>query len=204
MTITPEAFYEFVAGRHSVRRFRPDPVADATVHHLLEAACRAPSAHNRQPWRFVVVRPGEARRKLVEAMSARFRADLERDRLPPEEVARLVQRGRERLLEPPVAIILCTTMEEMDAYPDARRQESERTMAIQSTALAGGHLLLAAQAEGLGACWMCAPLFAPHVAREALGLPATWEAQGVIVLGVPGEEERETPRRPLEEVTAWR
>jgi F420 biosynthesis protein FbiB-like protein len=95
-------------------------------------------------------------------------------------------------------------MDDMDAYPDVRRQEAERTMAVQSVALAAGQVLLAAHAEGLGSCWMCAPLFAPGAVREALGLPDSWEPQGLVVLGYPAEPGRETSRRDLEDVMVWR
>ena len=50
-----EALQSFLRSRRSVRRFRPDPIDPALVRGLLEAARWAPSPHNRQPWRFVVV-----------------------------------------------------------------------------------------------------------------------------------------------------
>jgi nitroreductase len=79
------------------------------------------------------------------------------------------------------------TMADMDRYPDPKRRRAEWTMATQSLALAGQNLLLAAHAEGLGACWLCAPLFCPEVVRAALGLPEDWEPQAFISLGWPDE-----------------
>jgi nitroreductase len=70
-------------------------------------------------------------------------------------------------------------------------------MATQSLALAGQNLLLAAHAEGLGACWLCAPLFCPHIVRDTLGLPADWEPQAFISLGWPAESPAKT-RESLE------
>ncbi|MEJ2082854.1 MAG: nitroreductase family protein, partial [Acidobacteriota bacterium] len=64
--------------------------------------------------------------------------------------------------------------------------------------------LLAAHAEGLGACWICSPLFVPDIVRNLLNLPASWEAQGMIILGHAAESGRERPRRPLEETIQWR
>jgi nitroreductase len=69
--------------------------------------------------------------------------------------------------------------------------------------MAGALLLLAAQAQGLGACWVCAPLFAPQVVRETLGLPEGWEAQGAVLLGYPAEEGEKKSRCSLEEVAVW-
>ncbi len=54
----------------------------------------------------------------------------------------------------------------MDNYGDPRRDQNEYVMAAQSAAMAGQNLLLAAHDAGLGACWMCAPLFCPDVVRD--------------------------------------
>jgi F420 biosynthesis protein FbiB-like protein len=197
-------FGAFVRGRRSIRRFRPDDVPRALVLELLEASCQAPSAHNRQPWRFVALERGEARRALIAALSARFRTDLEADGITPDEVSRRLTRSQERLASAPWLIVLCLSTREMDVYPDAERSRAERAMAVQSCALAGGHLLLAAHASGLGACWMCAPLFAPEVVRQTLALPDDWEPQAAILLGLPAEEPAPRPRRAAQENTLWR
>lgn len=195
--------YEVIQERRSIRRFLDRPVERPVIERLLRAGCQAPSAHNRQPWRYVVLERGGQREALVEEMSARFRADLEADGVPADRVEILVDRGRARLLEPPILIMLFLTMEDMDEYPDRSRSEAERTMAVQSVALAGGHILLAAQQEGLGACWVCAPLFVPQLVRRELELPPQWEAQGVIIVGYPAESGRDRPRKKLGEVTRW-
>jgi len=75
-------------------------------------------------------------------------------------------------------------------------------MAVQSVALAAQNLLLMAHAEGLGACWVCAPLFCPDVVRDVLSLPADWEAQGLITMGYPAEQRTKT-REPLDIKSRW-
>jgi F420 biosynthesis protein FbiB-like protein len=189
--------YELIRSRRSIRRYAERPVKRAVVMRLLEAAAWAPSAHNRQPWRFAVIEEAGARERLAGAMNAVLRADLAADGLPPEQIEAQARRRRERLTRAPVLVVLCMTMADMDDYPDPRRRQAEWTMAAQSLALAGGNLLLAAHAEGLGACWLCAPLFCPDVVRETLGLPADWEPQAFVSLGWPAEAPvRE--REPLE------
>ncbi len=204
MMSQPESFYPLIFGRHSVRSFSAEPVSDDAIRHILDAAVHAPSAHNRQPWRFVVVRQGELRSRLADDMAERFRSDLRADDLAEAAIDLQVDRARKRLVEAPVAVIICMTMEGMDVYPDERRQSAERTMALQSAALAGGHILLAAEAEGLGACWLCGPLFAPETVREGLGLPDDWEPQALILIGHFRGTPRITNRRPADEVTQWR
>lgn len=198
------SFEALARTRRSIRRFRPDPVPQEVIRRLLEVACQAPSAHNRQPWRFVALGGGEGRRRLVEALSERFTSDMEADGVPRPEAERRLARSQERLRDAAWVVVLCMTTLEMDTYPDAKRAEAEQTMAVQSAALAGGNLLLAAHAEGLGACWMCAPLFAPEIVRQTLDLPADWAPQAAILLGTPGEPGVARGRRPVDEVTLWR
>lgn len=200
----PEAFYEGLRTRHSVRRFALRPVPEEVLRRVLWAGTRAPSAHNRQPWRFVVVAPGETRRRWVAAMGARYRADLLADGMPPDQVERHVSSREARLLGAPTAIVLCMTMAEMDRYTDPERLAKERVMAMQSVALAGGNMLLAAHAEGLGACWMCAPLFGEAETIRSLDLEPSWQPQGVLALGYPQGTPRVRSRRGVEEVTEWR
>jgi F420 biosynthesis protein FbiB-like protein len=180
-----------------------------TVERVLEAARWAPSAHNRQPWRFVVMmntveaQPA-APLRLAEAMAARLRADRLADGDPPEAVEQDVARSQARLRNAPVLILLCLTMAEMDDYPDRRRKKAEFVMGVQSVALAAQNLLLAAHAEGLGACWLCAPLFCPEAVRAALDLPRDWEPQGLITLGHPADGGKPATRRALEDSVVWR
>jgi F420 biosynthesis protein FbiB-like protein len=100
-------------------------------------------------------------------------------------------------------VAACLTLEGMDVYPDQRRNQAEWIMAVQSTALACQNLLLAAYAYGLGACWMCAPLFAPEIVVTELELPETWQPQALITLGYPAEEKHKE-REPLESRVVWR
>ncbi|MCL4368083.1 MAG: nitroreductase family protein [Actinobacteria bacterium] len=174
------------------------------MRRILAAAVHAPSAHNQQPWRFVVARQGALRSRLAADMAERFRSDLRADGMAQEAIDLQVDRARRRLVEAPVAVIVCMTMEGTDVYPDERRSMAERTMAVQSAALAGGHILLAAEAEGLGACWLCGPLFVPEIVREGLSLPDSWEPQALILIGYVGRAPRLTNRRPADEVTQWR
>jgi nitroreductase len=95
-------------------------------------------------------------------------------------------------------------MEAMDNYSDEKRSKNEYVMAVQSVAMAGQNLLLAAHAEGLGACWLCAPLFAPEAVHGALEMPQSWEPQGLILIGYAAEQGRTKDRMSLETVSQWR
>ena len=201
--LPPELVQQLIRTRRSVRYFSPTPIPPEILERTLETATWAPSAHNRQPWRFVVLKTAQARRLLAEGMGAAFRQDLLADGRSPEEVEASVDRSRQRILSAPEAILLCLDTRPGDVYPDPARQQAEYLMGVQSVALAGGTLLLAAHAEGLGGVWVCAPLFARGAARQALELPAEWEPQGLILLGYPEKYPDIRPRLPLATVTRY-
>src|SRR5574341_655729 len=192
--------FDAICTRRSIRRYMDQPILAEVIQRLLTAATWAPSAHNRQPWRFAVLNAPEAKTRLARAMGDRLRADRLADGDDPEAVARDAQRSYTRLTGAPVVIVVCLTMADMDKYPDTRRKKAEYMMAAQSVAMAVQNLLLAAHAEGLGACWMCAPLFCSDTVCEALGLPEDWEAQAVITLGYPSSAGKPASRRPLADV----
>lgn len=199
----PGGFEALANSRRSVRSFSGEPLELELVDRLLSVATRAPSAHNRQPWRFVVLSTTEARDRLARAMGEKLRADRLADGDDPQAIRRDVERSYARITGAAVAVLLCLTMEDMDSYPDPRRQAAERVMGVQGVAMAGQNLLLAAHAHGLGGCWMCAPLFAPKVVREALDLPAEWHPQGLVLLGWPEGAPKDRGRRPIEQVSRF-
>jgi F420 biosynthesis protein FbiB-like protein len=193
----------FITTRRSIRRLRPDPIPDDVLKRVIETATFAPSAHNRQPWRFAVLTMPEAKTRLADVLAAPFRADLAADGVSAEESAARVSRSVQRITAAPAAIVLCTDFAAGDFYPDADRTAADNLMLVQDATLAGGTLLLAAHAEGLGACWMCAPLFAPETVRHALALPDSWEPLALILLGYPAQTPAARPRMPLEVVTRF-
>lgn len=187
--------------RRSLRWYTREPVPAAVVDDLLRSAIHAPSAHNRQPWRFAVLTDTGAKRHLANAMAVRLRHDRLSDGDAVESIDADAGRSAKRIVEAPVVVVVSSTMITMDRYRDARRAEAERLAAIQSAAMATQNMLLAAHDRGLGACILCAPLFCPAEVIEALGLPPDWMPQALVTIGWPFQQGRERPRRPIDEVT---
>lgn len=194
----PDA-HALLQGRQSIRRYLRAQPSAASIRRIFESVAHAPSAHNRQPWRYMVVFGAAAKEQLALAMGRRLAADRGKDGDADGAIRQDVGRSHERITGAPVVIVVALTMAEMDRYPDERRMQAEHLMAVQSTAMATQNLLLAAHAEGLGACWMCAPLFCPDDVKAALSLPADWEPQGLITLGYPAQPGRNKPRKPVSE-----
>lgn len=202
-TRTETPVLQAIMQRRSLRRYEAKPVPRPIVEQVLTAATWAPSAHNRQPWRMAVLQTDDVKARLAIRMGAQLRHDLEADGLPEEVIKKDVDRSYDRLTSAPVVVVVCLSMDDMDTYRDDQRNRNEYIMAVQSTAMAGQNLLLAAHAAGLGACWMCAPLFCPDVVKDALELAHDWQPQGIITMGYPAQQ-REKTRQPIETKVIWR
>ena len=116
--------YEAIARRKSVRKFKDEEVSEEVVSRLLEAARLAPSASNRQEWRFVVVREPAMRSQLIEAA-----------------------RGQKFVGEAPVVLACC-------AETDEHVMACGQLCYPIDVAIAIDHITLCAAAEGLGSCWI--------------------------------------------------
>ena len=141
--------------------------------------------------------------RLAEAMAEDFERDLLSDGVPPEKRQAQIKRSKARITAAPVAILLCLDMSDMDSYPDEKRRQAERTMAVQSAAGAGLQLLFAAHAEGLGGVWACWPLFAQETIRKTLSLPESWEPQGMFFIGYPVQTPGPRERKTIEEISIF-
>jgi len=170
-------FWQVIENRYSVRRFDPGvDVPAETVERLLSAAMRAPSAGNRQPWHFYVVRDLAVRRGLAEAAH-----------------------GQDFIVQAPVAIVVCA-----DAERSAARygQRGEQLYCLQDTAAAAEHVLLAACALGLGGCWVGA--FDEMQAAKALGCPEHHRPVAILPIGKPASTpSRRSERQAMQAVATF-
>ncbi|PKN94195.1 MAG: nitroreductase [Chloroflexi bacterium HGW-Chloroflexi-6] len=198
VNLQPSNLRDFLRSRRSVRKFTDAPVADELLREILETATYAPSAHGMQPWRFVVVDSQGTRSALGTALTGQMRADMQAENAPETEIRERVERSLRRMSEAPQIILLCR-----DAEAQRAQHPAEEQMGMQSVAMAGLQLMLAAHAHGLGTVWICWPLYAGAETRHALNLPASWQPQGMILLGHPAEEPREKKLKPFDEVTIF-
>jgi coenzyme F420-0:L-glutamate ligase / coenzyme F420-1:gamma-L-glutamate ligase len=198
-----DACTTLLSSRRTVRFYKPDAIPDEQVRALLEAAHLAPSAHNAQPTRYVVIADADLKRRLAERMARRWQSDLEKSDTADAAIRVELRFSLRRFGEAPLLILVGYTMEEMDRYPDRTRRFAEETMGIQSAAAATQNLLLAASAGGLGACWCCAPLFCPGIVRRTLGLPRAFVPQALLTIGYPAHTPPMPPKKPLESVVTY-
>ena len=196
-------FEQVLKSRRSIRRYLTDTVQDDVLHKLLEGATWAPSAPNKQPWRFAVLQKAFHKENLANAMGNQLRTDRTNDGDDSEIIERDVAKSIQLIVGSPIVIVVCLSMSDMDVYVDEHRSNAELIMAVQSTAMAVQNLLLSAHEMGLGACWRCAPLFCAKTVIDTLKLPQSWRPQALVTLGYPDEDGKTPSRLSWQEVTKW-
>ena len=187
-------------GRRSVRQYQQRAVTREQIEQILEAARWAPSPHGRQPWRFAVLTRQELKQRLADRMGETWQRNLEMDGQDQKIVALRLEKSRQRILTAPALIMPCLYLEDLDRYPDEQRQADETTMAIQSIGAAIQNMLLMAYDLGLDGGWMCAPLFCPEIACEALDLDPRLIPQALISIGYAAADPKRRERLPLEQL----
>ena len=175
--------FEAMETCRAIRRLRPDPVPDEVLERLVHFATRAPSAGNRQLWKFLVVTDPEDRRwfrdMLVEAVGHRYPELPEDDSSPGAHAQR---RYRQFIFEFDRAPVLILPLIE-NAFPNS--EEPDVRFAWSSIYAATQNLLLAARGLGLGAAMTTNHLENEAAVREHFGIPATWEIGATIPVGYP-------------------
>ena len=194
---------DFLRTRRSIRRFKPDVVPDSVLRDILYTSTFAPSAHHRQPWRFVALTESPTKKHLADSMAIAFQQDLQKDNLAQEEIDKLINRSKSRINGAPVVVMLCLDMTDMNKYDDKKRRRAEFLTATQSVANAGMQLLLAAHAEGLGGVWVCSPIFAQEAVQKALDISKDWEPQAMFLIGYPADVPKVRERKQLGEIVKF-
>ena len=203
---------ELMKSRRSIRRFKSARPGREVIEQLIEAAVTAPSASNKQPWRFFIVTNESIQRRLVESIQAAV--DRVAGHVEPkfEEAFRAYGDYFTRFENAPVLIVplyrpmnLLTRMVDEKLAPSDRAAilNMEERSGVVSTSLAFQNILLRAHELGLGASGMTGPLIAGDDLREILSVPDSWEIVAFIPVGFPDEQPDPQPRKPIGAVLKW-
>jgi nitroreductase len=185
---------ESIRARRSIRRFRSEPVPRDLIERVLDAAVQAPSAKNRQPWRFVVLE-GAEKEHLAHLMlqGAVYLKERGENVGSCEGSARVVAQA-------PATILIFNAAHEHDGlifdHPIYNAPDIQSIGGMIQT------MLLAAHDAGLGSLWICDVLFAYPLIRDWLGRRE--EMVAAVSLGYADESPGARPRTPWRDITEWR
>ncbi len=186
---------ESIYRRHSVRHFTEREVRKEDLETILDAANRAPSAHNQQSWRFIILRH-EKKHELAEMVSARA-GDFPR---PSSILLRMAARS---IISAPIVVGVANTGElirhgsELFQVDREAARDFFRTMEIQSSAAAVENLLLAATSLGIGSVWLGILFLMKQEVLRFLGEPEG-EFMAVVPLGYAARKTEGPKKRPVE------
>ncbi|MFX1301903.1 MAG: coenzyme F420-0:L-glutamate ligase [Promethearchaeota archaeon] len=171
-----------------------------TIEECIEIARWAPSAHNGQYWRYIILERGKQRGSLIDKMNEKLVSDLQKNGNSEEIIKKKVERTRNNFLEAPVLILLCLDTVDLEKYPDNERTQNEFLLGIQSISCSAIYLLLAIEMKKLAACWYCAPLFAKEIIKEELKLPESYIPIAFFTVGYPIKTPKAPNRKELKEI----
>jgi coenzyme F420-0:L-glutamate ligase / coenzyme F420-1:gamma-L-glutamate ligase len=194
----PTAVEHAVTARRTVRSFDPTrPVPTATLRAAVAAAATAPAPHHTRPWRILRL-TATTRTRLLDAMAARWRADLTGDGVPEATIVRRLERSDAVLRTAPELLVPFVVLDGAHRYPDARRTVAERDLFVLSGGAALQNLQVVLAGHGLGAAWISSTVFCPQTVRDELGLPAGWEPLGMVAVGWPATDAQPRARPPID------
>ena len=201
-----DATMKVIQDRRSIREYTAEPVSDQDLDLILEAARQAPSGENAQPWRFIIVRDAETRKKLgalagggsgrrftsefvTKQMHERFSGlqDEEKKKAAFEKLTS--GKVSAFLADAPVDLVVCGKKGVWDMPYD--------------TSAAIENILLMVTALNLGACWVIAPCIDirdEERVKALLGMPEDFKAISIISIGHPTRPHRPRPRLPLKDL----
>lgn len=209
-TPSEPGLYEAMSTTRAVRRLRPDPIPDAVITRVLQAAVWAPSGANVQPWRVIVVRDGEKKRRMKELYEGPWKQYSQGHQAVLDSLPDAARAAQERMLgaadhlaehmhEAPALLVFCFNPALM-AITDAGL---DRVSVVGGASVypAVQNALLACRAEGLGCTLTTLHCLKEADVKELLGIPPQWGLCAVVPIGYPvGRGHGPVSRKPVEKM----
>jgi nitroreductase len=200
-----QQFLSLAQSRRSVRKFSGRAVSRQSLLCVLEAARWAPSNHNRQPWRFIVIEdPGQIAR-LAETVGAEVANRLKS--LPPIASGYASEFVHYATFFSGAPVLILVLHKQSVSFSNVLLQGVGQPELVSgeplSAAMAVQNLLLAGHALGLGSCVLTAPLIAREVVAHTLNLPRGYEITCLVALGYPDETPAQPRRKSVEQIAEF-
>lgn len=189
--------------RRSIRKYQNRMVERGDIEKLIEAARLAPSAKNRQPWKYIVY-TGAEKETLLNAMEQGLDREAAEHHLLPKSAFGLPDAFHtlQVMRQAPVVIIVMNT----NGQSPYEEIETDRRFSEICDSLSIGasieNMLLKATQLGLGTLWIANTCFAYHDMMQVIQSPG--QLIGAVALGYPDEQPPKRPRKPLEDILEYR
>lgn len=196
-----KSFENVLRSRRSYKlEFNDKKINIALIEESIELARWAPSAHNGQFWRYVIIDQGNLRENLIENMNNKLKDDLLRGGRSKDYIQRKIEKTRTNFLSCPYLILLCLDRKGLEKFSDSDQEKNEYIMGVQSVSASATYLLLAFEIKGLAACWYCAPLFAKDIIKDTLNLPNSFIPMAFFTVGYSMNKSPKPKRKDLKDI----
>ena len=161
-------FNKVISSRRSIRSYKTDPIPESALAQITETVQQAPSACNLQPWEFRIIFNDKIREAICRVYTQKWLAEA-----------------------PAIVVALGNSA-------TAWKRLDGSSIIDMDIGIAMEHLVLAAAAEGLGTCWICA--YDVKNMNQALEITAPWNALAISPLGYPAQQPGDISRKPADEI----
>ena len=192
-----------IENRRSIRKYKPDEIERKLIEEIIYSASLAPSAKNRQPWKFIVYQ-GKEKDKLVDVMRHGINSEKMTHELMPEWAFAIpdAENTVRIMQEVPCLIAVLNTNQ---YTPFASIENEKRIVEICDSLSIGAaieNMILTATGYGLGTLWIANTCFAYNELMDFIGTDS--QLTGIVAVGFADEAPAKRPRKPLEEIVEYR
>jgi len=196
-----DEFIDMLKKRRSYKlEFDSREINKDVIIEAIEIARWAPSAHNSQTWRYIILDKNKKRIVLINKMNEKLKKDLRKDEKKEAYIKNKIKKTRNNFIQAPYLILICADTTDLVESPNYEIMENELLMNMQSVSSSITYFLLALEAKKLAACWYCAPLFTKEIIRNELNLPTQYVPVAFITIGYPLKEQKVPLRKKLSEI----
>lgn len=171
--------FEAIRKRRSVRKYKPGEIPEEHLQKILESARLAPSAHNWQPWKFIVVRGAEKRRQVTRASTQPFI-------------------GNAGCIITALSDPECRPKTGSSARPSSHWVKRNIEWHKMDVMIAIENMILTSESLGYGTCWI--GTFDEVEVKAILKIPEKMNVVSLLPIGVPDEVPDVRPRKEIKEI----
>lgn len=192
-----------IENRRSIRKYKADEISKNLIEDIIYSATLAPSAKNRQPWKFIVYQ-GEEKEKLVDIMRQGINSEKNTHKLMPEWAFAIpdAENTVRIMQETPCLIAVLNTNQHT---PFTSIENENRIVEICDSLSIGAaieNMILTATSYGLGTLWIANTCFAYNELVDFIGTDS--QLTGIVAVGVANEAPAKRPRKPLADIVEYR
>ena len=192
-----------IENRRSIRKYKPDEIERKLIEEIIYSASLAPSAKNRQSWKFIVYQ-GKEKDKLVDVMRHGINSEKMTHELMPEWAFAIPDaENTVRVMEEAPCLIAVLNTNQKTPFDSI--EDEKRIVEICDSLSIGAaieNMILTATSYGLGTLWIANTCFAYNELIDFIETDS--QLTGIVAIGFANETPAKRPRKPVADIVEYR